>query len=104
MSCSRKTDEPGKYHECSDFGEFARAVVRKNCLAIEMSTADLMHRLRLREHQARDRHDHGLAEDLRHTIETLRRLERERLFVRPLVIAMSSASSAAEMSKRGRKA
>ena len=48
-----------------------------------MSTADLIHRLRLREHQARDRHDHGLAEDLRRTIETLQRLERERLFVRP---------------------
>ena len=65
------------------FGEFARAAARKNYLAIEMSTADLIHRLRLREHQARDRHDQGLAEDLRRTIEALQRLERERLFVRP---------------------
>jgi hypothetical protein len=40
------------------FGEFARAVARKNYLAIEMNVPDLIHRLRLREHQARVGHEH----------------------------------------------
>jgi hypothetical protein len=49
---------PAKYHGCSDFGEFARAVARKNYSAIEMNIPDLIHRLRLREHQARVGHEH----------------------------------------------
>ncbi len=47
---------------------------------------DLLHRLRLREHRARDNGDYDLAADLLMAIETLTRLDREQAF-RPLTEA-----------------
>jgi hypothetical protein len=47
-----------------------------------ISIRDLAHRLRIREHRARDQRDYGLADDLRQAIETLQRLEREAMFAR----------------------